>query len=145
MKPTTNIHALRDGTINTDRAILDLLHLEQLGLAPGVASVALLKVLWGCSQPMVSRRMTAIDGFGLYRVRSGWGRYTLIQPRHEKPQATSRERWEAVRRQLPPLGLLQLHRLPPPRGSPTTAASTTRFHFESYSTNDSLATHYQHV
>ena len=102
MKPTTNIHALRDGSINTDRAILDLLHLEQLGVAPGVASVALLKVLWGCSQPMVSRRMTAIDGLGLYRVRSGWGRYTLIQPRPEKPpvQATSRDRWEAVRRQL---------------------------------------------
>ena len=102
MKPATNIHALRDGNVNTDRAILDLLHLEQLGLAPGVASVALLKALWGCSQSMVSRRMTAIDGLGLYRIRSGWGRYTLIQPRPEKPQPapSSRERWEAVRQQL---------------------------------------------
>lgn len=40
MKPTTNIHALHDGTINTARAILDLLHLEQLGLAPASAAAA---------------------------------------------------------------------------------------------------------
>lgn len=102
MKHTINIHALRDGTVNTDRAILDLLDLEQLGVAPGVASVALLKVLWGCSQSQVSRRMSAIDGLGLYQVRSGWGRYTLIQPRPCKPKdgPTSRERWEVVRQQL---------------------------------------------
>lgn len=103
MKLSINIHALRDGTVNTDRAILDLLKLEQLGLAPGVASVALLKTLFGLtSQSQVSRRMSAIDGLGLYRVRSGWGRYTLIQPRPYKPQdgPTSRERWEAVRQQL---------------------------------------------
>lgn len=100
MKPTVNIHALRTGEPGRDKAILDLLHLEQLGIAPGVASVALLKALWGCGQSQVSRRMAAIDGLGLFQVRSGWGRYTLIQPRPEKPQATSRERWEAVRQQL---------------------------------------------
>lgn len=100
MKPSINIHALRDGSVNTDRAILDLLELEQLGVAPGVASVALLKALWGVTQSNISRRMTAIDGLGLYRVRSGWGRYTLIQPRPDKPQASSRKRWEAVRQQL---------------------------------------------
>ena len=102
MRTPINIHALRDGTVNTDRAILDLLELEQLGLAPGVASVALLKVLWSLSQPQVSRRITAIDGLGLYRVRSGCGRYTLIQPRpyKPKPEPTSRDRWEAVRQQL---------------------------------------------
>jgi len=101
MRPTLNIHTHRNGTVKADRAILDLLHLEQLGIAPGVASVALLKALWGCSQSQVSRRMTAIDGLGLYRIRSGWGRYTLIQPRPEKPaQTTSRERWETVRQQL---------------------------------------------
>ncbi len=102
MKPTVNIHALRDGEPGRDKAILDLLHLEQLGLAPGVASVALLRALWSCSQSQVSRRMSAIDNLGLYRIRSGYGRYTLIQPRTYKPQAelTSRERWEAVRQQL---------------------------------------------
>lgn len=101
MKPTINIHAHRNGEPGRDKAILDLLHLEQLGIAPGVASVALLKALWGCSQSQVSRRMSAIDGLGMYQVRSGWGRYTLIQPRPEKPaQTTSRERWETVRQQL---------------------------------------------
>lgn len=102
MKSTINIHALRDGEPGREKAILDLLHLEQLGLAPGVASVALLKALWNCGQSQVSRRMSAIDGLGLYQVRSGWGRYTLIQPRPCKPQdgPTSRERWEAVRQQL---------------------------------------------
>lgn len=102
MKTPVSIHALRDGEPGRDKAILDLLHLEQLGLAPGVASVALLKALWGCGQSQVSRRMTAIDGLGLYCVRSGWGRYTLIQPRPYKPQdgPSSRERWEAVRQQL---------------------------------------------
>ena len=101
MKPTLNIHTHRNGRRARDLAILDLLHLQQLGLAPGVASVALLKALWGCSQSQVSRRMSAIDGLGMYQVRSGWGRYTLIQPRPEKPaQTTSRERWETVRQQL---------------------------------------------
>lgn len=102
MKSPINIHDLRDGTVNTDRAILDLLELEQLGVAPGVASVALLRALWGISQAQVGRRMTAINGLGLYRVRSGWGRYTIIQPRPYKPKTepTSQERWEAVRNQL---------------------------------------------
>lgn len=104
MKTLANIHALRDGSVNTDRAILDLLELEQLGLAPGVASVALLKALWNVSQPQVCRRLAAIDGLGLYRVRSGHGRYTLIQSRPYKPQPqpqpSPRERYEAARRQL---------------------------------------------
>ncbi len=41
MKHLLNVHAHRDGTAARDRAILDLLHLQQLGIAPGSAPVAL--------------------------------------------------------------------------------------------------------
>jgi len=105
VKHILNIHALRDGSVNSDRAILDLLELEQLGVAPGVAPVALLKALWNVSQPQVCRRLAAIGELGIYRVRAGHGRYMLIQPRPEpkakpEPQLSPRERWEAARRQL---------------------------------------------
>lgn len=105
MKPTTNIHDLRDGTVNRDRALLDLLELEQLGMVPGMAPVALLKALWKLSQPQVSRRINAIAELGIYQVRPGHGRYTLIQPRPTRPkpkppQLSPKERWEAARRQL---------------------------------------------
>lgn len=105
MKPTINIHALRDGSVNADRAILDLLELEQLGVVPGMVPVALLKALWKLSQPQVCRRINAIGELGIYQVRAGHGRYTLIQPRPTKPelkplQLSPRERWEAARRQL---------------------------------------------
>lgn len=102
MRTPINIHDLRDGTVNTDRAILDLLELEQLGVVPGVVPVALLKVLWKLSQPQVCRRINAIGELGIYRVRAGHGRYLLIQPKPYKPrpEPTSRERWEAVKQQL---------------------------------------------
>ena len=105
MKSPIAIHALRDGSVNTDRAILDLLELEQLGVAPGVVPVALLKALWNLSQPQVSRRINAIAQLGIYQVRTGHGRYTLIQPRPTRPepkppQLSPKERWEAARRQL---------------------------------------------
>ena len=102
MKTLIDIHVLRDGSVNTDRAILDLLELEQLGIAPGVAPVPLLKALWKLTQPQVCRRINAIGELGIFRVRAGHGRYTLIQPRpyKPKPQPTSQERWEAVRQQL---------------------------------------------
>lgn len=102
MKHHLNIHTIRDGSVNTDRAILDLLELEQLGVVPGVVPVALLKALWKLSQPQVCRRINAIAELGIYQIRPGHGRYTLIQPRPHKPrpEPTSRERWEAVRQQL---------------------------------------------
>lgn len=100
MKTSIDIHALRNGSTSSDRAILDLLHLEQLGMAPGVVAVRLLTALWNSSQPQVSRRMKAIGAMNLYHVRSGWGCYTLIQPGPQKPPLTSSERWDAVRQQL---------------------------------------------
>ncbi len=105
MKPSITIHTLRDGSIGVNRAILDLLELEQLGVAPGVVPVALLKALWKLSQQQVCRRINAIAELGIYQVRPGHGRYTLIQPRPirpapKPPQLSPSERWEAARRQL---------------------------------------------
>ena len=95
MKPSLTIHAHRDGSQSRDRAILDLLHLEELGLAPSSVTVQQLRKLWGCSQPMVSRRMTAIHQLGRYWVSAGWGRYKVFSTHERRAQ-----RWEAARRQL---------------------------------------------
>lgn len=101
MKHHLDIHSARDGSIGTDRAILDLLQLEQLDLAPGVVPVALLKALWRLSQPQVCRRVNAIAGLGIYQVCSGHGRYTLIRlGGHQPEQLSPKERWDAARRQL---------------------------------------------
>ena len=102
MKHHLNIHAIRDGSVGVDRALLDLLELEQLGVVPGVVPVALLKVLWKLSQPQVCRRVNAIGELAIYEVRAGHGRYTFIQPRPraQQQQPSAAERWETVRRQL---------------------------------------------
>ncbi len=49
------------GDIRRDRAILDLLHLQELGNVPGLVATKQLQLLWGCSQSQVSRRLAAID------------------------------------------------------------------------------------
>lgn len=92
---TTSIHTLRDGTAGRDRAILDLLHLEELGLLPGSVTVQELRELWGCSQPMVSRRMAAIHQLGRYWVSAGWGRYKVFSTHERRAQ-----RWELLRQRL---------------------------------------------
>lgn len=92
-----NLHRLRNGEPGRDKAILDLLHLHQLGYAPGRPHVRTLMELWGISQPQVSRRMTAVRELGVLWVEAGCGFYRLID-RHE--DRCSRDRWEAVRRQL---------------------------------------------
>lgn len=105
MKHQLNIHAHRNNDRTRDLAILDLMHLQQLGLAPGSASVALLRNLWGISQPQVSRRMAAIDALGMYHIENRWGRYLLIELTEHKHRRyidtrTRRQRWNAVRQQL---------------------------------------------
>ena len=94
MKSPISIHDLRNGDPGRDRAILDLLHLHQIGLAPGHPHVRTLMLLWGISQPQVSRRMTAIRELGVLWVEAGHGQYRLIE-RHE--ERCSRDRWEAIR------------------------------------------------
>lgn len=105
MTPTVNIQALRNGTRRRDLAILDVLHLQQLGIAPGAAPVRLLQELWGVSQSQVSRRMDAIADLGLFRIEPHWGRYLLLELTPERSarrldQRTRAERWDAVRKQL---------------------------------------------
>ena len=95
MNTPITIHTLRDGTASRDRAIVDLLQLEELGLVPGSVSVRQLRELWAASQSQVSRRMTAIHQLGRYWVKPGWGRYKLMSSHERRAQ-----RWEAVRRQL---------------------------------------------
>lgn len=115
MKTHVDIHSHRDGTITTDRAILDLLQLEQLGLAPGSAPVPLLEQIWNITQPQVSRRIAAVADLGIYRVKTNnRGRYLLLANDYYGPQRwvtvtkptpikiddskpSARERWEAIR------------------------------------------------
>lgn len=102
-----DLHRLRNGDNSRDIAIIDLLHLRQLDLAPGRIPVALLRNLWGLSQPQVSRRMAAIGALGVYEVytdnRSGY----VIRKPHLHSQRNSladshitKERWDAARQQL---------------------------------------------
>lgn len=105
MIPTVNINAYRNNKRARDLAILDLMHLQQLGLAPGSAPVRLLQELWGLSQSQVSRRMAAIADLGVYRVEAAWGRYRLIELQERRivrraDQRAMAERYEAIRRQL---------------------------------------------
>ena len=95
MRHDHTISSLRDGTAGRDKAILDALHLKELGLVPGSVTVQELRELWGCSQPMVSRRMAAIHQLGWYWVSAGWGRYKVFSTHERRAQ-----RWEAARRQL---------------------------------------------
>lgn len=115
MRHDHTISSLRDGTAGRDKAILDALHLKELGLVPGRAPVKLLESLWRVSQPQVSRRMAAVAELGLFMVRSDNGFYLLVElsehrrrgrTRDEREQAEEarwaacRERYEAARRRL---------------------------------------------
>ncbi len=102
-----DLHRLRNGHHSRDVAIVDLLHLRQLDLAPGRIPVALLRNLWGISQPQVSRRMAAIGALGVFEVYTdNRGGYVIRRPRPQ-PQRNrladshlTKERWDAARQQL---------------------------------------------
>ena len=97
-----------------DRAILDLLELQELGMAPGILTTAQLRTLWRCSQSMVSRRLHAIDRLGTWQLRPNMsieGSYWLaprLKPaapmppsgprrRRYQPLPDAAKRWEKVR------------------------------------------------
>ncbi len=87
------------GDIRRDRAILDLLHLQELGHAPGLVATRQLQLLWGCSQSQVSRRLAAIDRLPGWRVL--WQRGPRAEAWISPAVAPSpRERWEAIRQRL---------------------------------------------
>lgn len=106
------IHHLRTAhgrDLATDRAIVDLLELQELDMAPGILTSSDLRELWGISQPQVSRRLAAIDRLGAWHVQPQLGRlgsYWLAprlkpMPVLPEPGPSPRERWEALRLTLP--------------------------------------------
>jgi hypothetical protein len=93
---TISVHSMRDGSRARDLAILDLLQLQELGLAPGAIRTERLKRLWSVSQSQVSRRMAAIHQLGRYWVEARWGEYRL----HTSRPITAKERWETLQQQF---------------------------------------------
>lgn len=110
-----NISELRrPGDLIHDRAILDLLELQELGIVPGILTTAQLRALWHCSQSQVSRRLHAIDRLGAWQLQSApgpGGAYWLaprLKPapplpapkpprRRYQPLPDAAQRWEAMR------------------------------------------------
>ena len=104
----------RPGDMAADRAIVDLLELQELDLVPGILTTARLRRLWHCSQSQVSRRLAAIDRLGTWRLQSApgpGGAYWLAprlkpapplptprppRPRY-RPSTAAAQRWEQVR------------------------------------------------
>ena len=97
MRHDHTISRLRDGTAGRDTAILDALHLKELGLVPGKAPVKLLETLWRVSQSQVSRRMAAVAELGLFMVRSAHGFYLMVElSEHRRREQTREEREQAA-------------------------------------------------
>jgi hypothetical protein len=88
-----------------DRAIVDLLEMIQLDMAPGIVTVAGLMTLWDCCLPQANRRLRAIHALPGWRVQREAGPYACIwigpclQTAPPRPLST-RERWERVREAL---------------------------------------------
>lgn len=102
-----NLRTTHARHISVDRAIVDLLELQELNLAPGMLTTSGLRELWGCSQSQVSRRLASIDRLTHWHVQ-GWqgGREGFwLAPRLApapvlpEPVPSPRERWEALRSQ----------------------------------------------
>lgn len=107
MNSIHHLRATHDRDISIDRAIVDLLELQELDLAPGILTTIQLRDLWGVSQSCVSRRLTAIDRLGPWRIQPQMGReggYWLalrlkpVPPKRD-PIPSPRDRWEALRKQ----------------------------------------------
>ena len=67
--------ALRRGV--GDRTICDYLDLLLLAPTPSALPGAELRNRWRCSQPMVSRRLSALAAAGLVDLSPGWGAYQV--------------------------------------------------------------------
>ena len=72
-----NLRTTHARHISVDRAIVDLLELQELNLAPGILTTSGLRELWGCSQSQVSRRLSAVAAAGLADITPGWGAYQV--------------------------------------------------------------------
>ena len=102
------LRAANGRTTTSDRALLDLIELLDLGMAPGLLVTQQLRQLWGISQPQVSRRLAAVTEFTLWQIQ-GWqgGRQgywigppvgPMPEPEPARPDPAAR--WEALRLRL---------------------------------------------
>ena len=64
---------------HSDQTLLDYLTLVTMASTPGRVATNELRTHWGCSQPMVSRRLAAVARAGLASIRPGYGVY-LVRP-----------------------------------------------------------------
>ena len=101
------LRAANGRTVSSDRALLDLIELLDLGLAPGLLQAPQLGELWGITQPQVSRRLAALHRFTPWQIQ-GWqgGRqgYWIGPPVGPMPEPVPAPdpaaRWEALRLRL---------------------------------------------
>jgi DNA-binding MarR family transcriptional regulator len=73
--PISRVLALRGQA--SDQTLLDYLTLVHLRANPGTITVATLRERWSCSQPQVSRRLSAVAAAGLAEITPGWGAYQV--------------------------------------------------------------------
>ena len=73
--PIRRLTALRPGV--PDQTLLDYLDLAILAPDPGTITTKVLRERWACSQPMVSRRLAALQRAGLADITAGWGEYQV--------------------------------------------------------------------
>jgi hypothetical protein len=73
--PIRHLVALRPAV--RDRVLVDYLDLAVLSPEPGIVNTRLLRDRWQCSQPMVSRRLAAINAAGLADISSNNGGYSV--------------------------------------------------------------------
>jgi hypothetical protein len=73
--PISRVLALRGQA--SDQTLLDYLTLVHLRANPGTITVATLRERWSCSQPQVSRRLSAVAAAGLTDITPGWGAYQV--------------------------------------------------------------------
>lgn len=81
--PIRSLLQRRHGLI--DRTLLDYLDLAVITPDPGIVTTAALRQRWRCSQPMVSRRMAAINEAGLADVTTTYGGYHVHWLDHVQP------------------------------------------------------------
>lgn len=82
--PIRRIIALRPEV--ADQTLLDYLELAITCPEPGTVATRTLRERWGCSQPMVSRRLAAVQCAGLAEITADHGCYQVHAVR----------RWEVV-------------------------------------------------
>ena len=63
----------------SDQALIDYITLAHLAPDAGIVQSRDLQERWGCTQPQVSRRLSAIRAAGLADISAGHGAYSVHQ------------------------------------------------------------------